>query len=419
MPTPSPLKAGTGIVDLTPPIGTKLAGGLRPRDSVGVCTNLLSKAAVFSNEDAAIAIVSVDLCVLCKEQVDAATALIYERTGIPPNHVMVAASHTHAGPYTAALFCDNSDVDPNYLALLPRYIADSATIAHQNLRPAAVGSGSGAEATSSHYRRVRLKAGHVRNTWMRLDPDEIVGPVGEIDPEVGVLLTRDANGDVLSAIFNYTLHANCHEDRGFIDASYPVRVAHRVEGAVGGMTSYTPGACGNINPVGKPDQVGEALANEILRVIPTIQAKSDVKLRAIKSDIVLPLRDFSELRIGAIRRDWPEGEDVFTHEWCHLRQVGEESVGTSVQVLAINETAFVAAPGEFFVEFGREIKQRSPFERTYVVELANDYVGYIPTREAFEQGGYEVLDARSSKVGPDAGEIVVEECVKLLQQAAG
>ena len=417
MPDTSTLKAGTGIVDITPPIGTRLAGGLRPRESVGVSTNLLSKAVVLANEDAAAAIVSVDLCVLGKEQVDAATALIQERTGIPPGNVMVTASHTHAGPYTAALFCEESDVDPNYLALLPRYIADSATIAHQNLVPAEIGSGSGREDTSAHYRRVRLKAGHVRNTWMRLDPDDVVGPVGEIDPEVGVLLTRNANGDVLSVVFNYTLHANCHGDRGFIDASYPPRVASRVEGAMGGMTSYTPGACGNINPVGKPEKVGESLANEILRVIPTIQTTPERKLRAIKSEVVLPLRDFSQLRIDAIRRDWPDGEDVFTQEWRHLSQAGEESVETSVQVLAIGDAAFVAVPGEFFVELGCEIKRRSPFERTYVVELANDYVGYIPTREAFEQGGYEVLDARSSKVGPEAGELVVEECVKLLGRA--
>lgn len=418
MPDILTLKAGTGVVDITPPIGTKLAGGLRPRDSIGVCTNLLSKAVVFANEDAAVAIVSVDLCVLGKEQVDAATALIQERTGIPPSNVMVAASHTHAGPYTAPLFCEDSNVDPNYMALLPRYIADSASIAHQNLAPAQVGAASGREDTSAHYRRVRLKAGHVRNTWMGLDPDDVVGPVGEIDPEVGVLLARDQNGDALSVVFNYTLHANCHEDRGLIDASYPARVARRVEGAIGGMTSYTPGACGNINPTGKPEKVGEALADEILRVIPTIETTSDVKLRSIKSEVALPLRDFTQLRIDAIRRDWPDGEDVFTQEWRHLSQAGEESVETSVQVLTIDDTAFVAVPGEFFVELGREIKQRSPFERTYVVELANDYVGYIPTREAFEQGGYEVLDARSSKVGPDAGEMVVEECVRLLGQAA-
>jgi hypothetical protein len=68
-----------------------------------------------------------------------------------------------------------------------------------------------------------------------------------------------------------------------------------------------------------------------------------------------------------------------------------------------------------FVELGLEIKRKSPFERTFVIELANDYVGYIPTRVAFEEGGYETLNARSSKVAPEAGKIVVENALSMLE----
>ncbi|NOZ21977.1 MAG: hypothetical protein GXP25_12925 [Planctomycetes bacterium] len=413
------LKVGTGVIDITPPIGVSLAGGLRARKSTGIQTNLYAKATVFDNGETAICLIAVDLCVLGRDYVDKATALIEERTGIPPENVMVTASHTHAGPYTSPVFGKEEDRDQEYLAILSRYIADSAAIAQQNLVAAQVGSASGKEETSSHYRRVKLKAGHVRNTWMKLDPDEVVGPVGEIDPELGVMLTRDMEGNAVSVIFNYTLHANCHDDRALIDGSYPSRVAKIVEGEIGGMTSYTPGACGNINPVGKPDPIARALSDEILRVIPKIETTSDVALRAKKVSVELPLRDFSRCRTEAIRRDWPEGEDVFTEEWQKLHEAGDTSVETSVQVLAINDTAFAATPGELFVEIGREIKERSPFERTYVVELANDYVGYVPTRVAFEEGGYEVLDARSSKVGPEAGEIVRDRCVKLLHEVAG
>lgn len=418
MSTEPVFRVGVGVVDITPPIGVSLAGSLRARKSTTITTPLYAKAVVFNNDKTSLAIISVDVCVLGKEFVDAATAIIKERTGIPPQNVMVTASHTHAGPYTSPVFGKPEDHDPNYLALLPRYIADSATLAHQRLMPAQVGADSGAESTSSHYRRVRLKAGHVRNTWMKLDPSEILGPVGEIDPELGVVLTRDAEGKVLSVIFNYSLHANCHVNWTAIDGSYPPRVAKIVEGSVGGMTLYTPGACGNINPVGGPDKIAEALSSEILKVLSRIETTGQVRVYAKKQPLELPLRDFSRLRIEAIRRDWPEGEDVFVEEWEHLRRAGQKTVTTSVQVLAINDTAFVGVPGELFVELGRAIKQQSPFRRTYIVELANDYVGYIPTRVAFEEGGYEVLDARSSKVAPQAGEILVEQCVRLLREAA-
>jgi len=391
-----------------------LAGGLKPRESTGVNTPLKSKAVVFEAGDTAVAIISVDLCVLGAEFVDTSIALIEERTGIPPANIMIAASHTHAGPYTSPIFGREEGIDRAYVALLPRYIADSATIAYQGLLPAEVGAASGQEATAGHYRRVKLKTGNVRNTWMKLDPDEIVGPVGEIDPEVGVLLTRTDDGDTLSVVFNYSLHANCHDNRALVDASYPTPVARRVENEIGGTVSYTAGACANINPVGGVERVAQVLADAVLNTIGKIDTTSDVTLCAKKATVELPLRDFSWLRIDAIRRDWPEGEDVFTEEWRYLHESGERSVTTSVQVLAVNDTAFVGVPGELFVELGREIKERSPFEHTYIVELANDYVGYIPTRAAFDEGGYEVLDARSSKVGPEAGEIVVEECVRLL-----
>ena len=411
-------KAGTAVVDITPPIGVSLAGSLRARKSAGRTTPLYARAVVLDDGQTAIAIISVDVCVLDKEFVGATCALIKERTGIPPEHVMITASHTHAGPYTSPVFGKEEDRDKNYLALLPRYIADSAFLAHQARVPAQIGAASGSESTAGHYRRVRMKYGGVRNTWMKLDPEQIAGPAGEIDPELGVVLTKDAAGKALSVVFNYSLHANCHESWQFIDGSYPPRVARIVEGAIGGMTSYTPGACGNINPVGNVNRVASVLAEEILKVVPKIETTTSVRLRARKLNLDLPLRDFSKLRIEAIRRDWPgaDAEAVFTEEWEHLRKAGMQTVASSVQVLGINDTAFVGVPGEFFVELGREIKKQSPFKHTYIVELANDYVGYIPTRAAFAEGGYEVLDARSSKVAAEAGEMIVEESVKLLKE---
>ena len=409
-------KVGTGVVDITPPIGVSLAGGLRARKATGIGTRLFAKATVFDDGETPLAIVSVDLCVLGRDFVDAATAIVHERTGIPPERIMVTASHTHAGPYTTPVFGADEDLDRDYLTTLPRYIADAATLAHRQLRPAQIGAASGYEESVSHYRRVALKSGGVRNTWMRLDPKEIVGPVGMLDPEVGVLLVGGLEGHPISVVYNYTLHANCHADRSLIDGSYPVRVAEIVEGMIGGTALYTPGACGNINPVGKPDHVARVLSAEILKVIQRIETTPDVTLQAKKVELELPLRDFSKLRIDAIRRDWPDGEDVFTEEWRRLKEAGTSSVATSVQALALNDTAFVAVPGELFVEIGREIKKASPFRHTYVVELANDYVGYLPTRKAFDEGGYEVLDARSSKVGPEAGEIVQAECIRILNE---
>ena len=75
--------------------------------------------------------------------------------------------------------------------------------------------------------------------------------------------------------------------------------------------------------------------------------------------------------------------------------------------------AIVTLPGEVFVEFGLQIKLNSPFKTTIVVELANDAPGYIPTKKAFVEGGYETINSR---VAPGGGEQMVEAAISLLNE---
>jgi hypothetical protein len=65
------------------------------------------------------------------------------------------------------------------------------------------------------------------------------------------------------------------------------------------------------------------------------------------------------------------------------------------------------------VEFGLAIKARSPFAHTLVIELANDSFGYVPTKQAFEQGAYEPTN---SVIEPGGGERLVQTAVSLLEK---
>ncbi|HLT93287.1 MAG TPA: hypothetical protein VKZ56_01940, partial [Membranihabitans sp.] len=71
----------------------------------------------------------------------------------------------------------------------------------------------------------------------------------------------------------------------------------------------------------------------------------------------------------------------------------------------------VGLPGEVFVELGLDIKNRSPYKYTFVIELTNTHIAYVPTREAFDRGGYETINSR---LAPGGGEMMVESAVKLL-----
>ena len=73
----------------------------------------------------------------------------------------------------------------------------------------------------------------------------------------------------------------------------------------------------------------------------------------------------------------------------------------------------VTAPGEIFTEIGQSIIARSPFRHTLFAGYANGTIGYVPTRAAYAEGGYEVTHA--CQVAPDAGEQIEEESLRLLR----
>ena len=91
-----------------------------------------------------------------------------------------------------------------------------------------------------------------------------------------------------------------------------------------------------------------------------------------------------------------------------------EAIECEVQVLSLGkEIAWVALPGEIFVQLGLAIKHGSPFATTSINELANGSVGYVPTRQAYAQGNYEVVSARCAE---GSGELLVESALEQLRK---
>ena len=79
-----------------------------------------------------------------------------------------------------------------------------------------------------------------------------------------------------------------------------------------------------------------------------------------------------------------------------------------VPEVGIGDAVFCGAPGEYFVEWGLEIKKWSPFKYTFIAELCDDAVGYIPTYEAFMRGGYEATPVVSVRSTPALGQMIAD-----------
>ena len=85
-------------------------------------------------------------------------------------------------------------------------------------------------------------------------------------------------------------------------------------------------------------------------------------------------------------------------------------------MILIGDVALVGVSGEFFTGLGLDIKKQSPFKKTVVIELANDWIGYLPDREAFELGGYQTWVGSHNIAEIGTGERVVEKAVAMLKE---
>ena len=80
-----------------------------------------------------------------------------------------------------------------------------------------------------------------------------------------------------------------------------------------------------------------------------------------------------------------------------------------LQAVRVADAVFMAVPAEVFVEIGLQLKKIAP-HKTFIVGLANGYIGYLPTPEAYADGGYEVV---SAKCRPESANILLEKLVDL------
>jgi len=179
--------AGTAKIDITPSYNVWMDGMIRAHRSEGVHDPLFARALVLANSEdraEAFAIVSLNVCMLSSEQASSARAMVEDQTDIPASQIMLAASHTHSGPATVGCLGPS---EPEYVKELLEKIAIVVNEAVANMQPVAVGAGSGREDTISHYRRLLADDGRVIMNWEPFPPERIVGPLGEVDTEVGVV----------------------------------------------------------------------------------------------------------------------------------------------------------------------------------------------------------------------------------------
>jgi hypothetical protein len=220
-----------------------------------------------------------------------------------------------------------------------------------------------------------------------------------------------------------------------VSADYPYTLAALLAKVKGPemLTVFTIGTAGDINHVDvstkdpqkgpkEAARIGTILAGEVIktyaRLKPVTTAAPRAKREVVKLDLApITPAELEQARKTAVKfgKEAPKFlERVHAYKVLDVAAREGKPLEAEVQVIALgDDLAFVAMPGEVFVELGLAVKNASPFRHTVIAELANGSIGYVPTRKAFEQGNYEPVSARCAA---GSGEKLVETASRLLEE---
>jgi hypothetical protein len=450
-------KAGFCERDITPDIGMEQPGNYGKSYHSTFHDPCKVRAVVFDDGKKRVALVGLDLLFVTRSVVQEVRAEIQKRCGIPADAIMIGASHSHssgpigmsepgdydkASPLVKDLVKNKSIVsDPGFIQYLKSQIVEAVVLADAARTDAKLAVGIGHEDKVSFNRRQRMKNGLTYSHAGVGNPD-IIDYAGPIDPQVGTIGVWDLKGNLLGVIVNFACHNTTNP--GGISANWVGAMENTLRGATGNAALpvvFMQGACGDITQVDNFAKYANPGAEEWREIVGgRVGAEAYKTLllihRGAGSDIPLDVRQ----KVWKVNRRVPSSakvkralelvnqgpEKAGSVEWTFAKETlmldamlkVHPQVEVEVQAIQVGPAVFVSNPAEYFVQYGLDIKKDSKFPFTFVVELANGCVGYVPTEEALgpHGGGYETRLTSYSNLEVSAGRQFANTGIKLANE---
>jgi hypothetical protein len=404
------LRAGVARADITPPCGLR-HGTWRLRTGLanGVHDPLTATAVVFDDGTESAAIVACDLVGIERDFAATVRRCVQELTGIPPEAVLLNASHNHSAP---ALF---SGVDVKYGAAPSGFEAYEQVLA-QTLAGLVYSAAERLEPVRIDAARTRIEGLSIN----RCRPDE------PIDDSLVVVAVDGSDGRPRASLVRFSCHlVSIGGQTRLWNADYAAPLRDRVERSLpGSVCLFLQGCAGDIAPwdywfgndrarphtYGNRDELGDALARAVLDIRPDA-TQSSVRVHAAARTLPLKRRrlpwSLDEIqRMADQLRDTPV---PFADEWpayLHttisaqrfpkpyqlgrlalyrgIKRAAEEPMQSEIQVIALGDVAFAGNSFELFNSVGGTITDASPFHETLALSYCNGYEGYLPDTAAFD-----------------------------------
>ena len=402
-------KAGAASVVITPEGPMWMAGyASRDKPSEGKVHDLNAKAlAIEDAEGTRLVIVTLDLISVTRETRDWLEEQVGQRYQLPPEALLMNASHTHCGPEVRPnkvyLPKDRAQQCREYVEGLQQKLVELVGRALEDLAPVSL-TYTHARAGFAMNRRTPTEKG------FRNHPN----PDGPVDHDVPVLQVKSTDDKLKAVLFGYACHSTTLSFYQFC-GDYSGFAKRYLEEAHPGMTAlFTAGCGGDQNPYPRGElelckQHGRALANGVEAAFQTYPQTVHGPLRMALDEVEL---EFAE----PPSREQLEKEAQSKNKWERqhaeiLLKESEESgklratYPTLVQVVRFGEDLImVALPGEVVVDYSLRLKSELAGPAVWVAGYSNDVFGYLPSLKVLEEGGYEGGDAMryTSLPGPFA-----------------
>jgi hypothetical protein len=415
------LRAGVAKTDITP-TGSEILWGFESRTTpaTGTIDPLYARVLVLEAGGKRLALVTLDLG---RAFGPASMHRLRESAARSSNIscLLAAASHTHSAP---VIRDEYPGEPPGWERAALDKIGRAIDEAARNLEDARIGTGTGSVYVA-HNRLRENPDGTI--TWFERNLTKV--PTSPVDPTVSVLRVDRANGSPMAVLVNYSCHPVVFgSDNLKYSADFPAAMSRVVESEFGGkiLSFFLQGAPGDINPYYAVtpieedaarwrDWTGERLGHEAARVAKTIETKANpVSTMDFREEsMTLRLRwNEEKFRAALVKFLGPEGVKIYG------AKVKSEFSVPLTTVLINREIAFMTYPGEPFVDFQTNWRDRCPVGSAFLLGYTNGYYGYFPTIRAASLGGYGAASA-STWLEAGAGERIVDRAVVNIYEMLG
>jgi len=429
------MKAATAKINITPPFGTPMGGNVRiDNKSRGIHDDLFCNILILDDSKRKICLLGFDLLGLNYSTCNDIKNEIENVAKMSVQNIVIWTTHTHSGPDTCSLLNKGiNELIDEYLDDVIKKVAKGVAEANKNYKEIILKVGKTSVTDLSFNRRLVKFDSSVVMNFEEFNAKDISGTTGPIDKDLISLSIWDKNNTLLALLVNFALHpAVLVGYKWLISRDFIHYLDEYILNQYGSQVVllFANGAEGNINHLNyknpirlrsfeETERIGEKLGSYVCDSLDNSSILND-KIQFISEKITIPFRDITEGEKQwadmVIERDKNLAEDMVDGipDKTYAKMIKEMLVRpdkefeTVLQGLAIGNFALVTFPGEVYVEFGLQVKELSPFNNTMIIGLANSYSGYIPKKEAFSQGGYEVRTAWSSQLVYNAGDILVD-----------